>query len=51
MRKDEWDVYEISKNAVMSINKNNKILKNNVINIRFDHNAVRNVAVTVKIKN
>ena len=35
----------------MSINKNNEILKNNVMNIRFNHNVVRNVAVIVKIKN
>ena len=34
----------------MSINKNNETFKNNVMNIRFNHNAVSNVAVIVKIK-
>ena len=51
MRKDQWDVYEISKDAVMSINKDNEIFENNVINIRFDYNVVKDVAVTVKTKN
>ena len=35
----------------MSINENNEIFENNVMNIRFDYNVVRNVAVTVKIEN
>ena len=35
----------------MSINENNEILKNNVMNIRSDHNVARDVAVIVKIKN
>ena len=35
----------------MLINKNNEIFKNNIMNIRFDHNVVRNVTVTVKSKN
>ena len=35
----------------MSINENNETFKNNVMNIRFDHSVVRNVAVIVKIKN
>ena len=35
----------------MSINENNENLENNVMNIRFDHNVVRNVAVIIKIEN
>ena len=35
----------------MSINENNEIFENNVMNIRFDYSVVRDVAVTVKIKN
>ena len=35
----------------MSINENNETFENNIINIRFDHNVVRNVIVIVKIKN
>ena len=35
----------------MSINEDNKTFKNNVMNIRFDYNVVKNIAVTVKIKN
>ena len=35
----------------MSINENNEIFENNVINIRFDHNVAKDVAVIVKIKN
>ena len=51
LRKDQWNVHEISKDAVMSINENNEIFKNNVMNIRSDHNVIKNVAVIVKIKN
>ena len=32
-------------------NENKKTLKNNVINIHSDYNVVKDVAVTVKIKN
>ena len=35
----------------MSINKNNETFKNNVMNIRFNYNVVKDIAVTVKIKN
>ena len=35
----------------MSINENNEIFKDNVINIRSDYNVARDVAITVKIKN
>ena len=35
----------------MLINKNNEIFENNVMNIRFDYNIIRDVAVIVKIKN
>ena len=51
LKKDQWNVHEISKDATMSINENNETFKNNVMNIRFDHNVARDVAVTVKIKN
>ena len=51
LKKDQWNVYEISKNAVMSINEDNETFKNNVMNIRSDYNVVRDVAVIVKIKN
>ena len=51
LKENQWDVREISKDAAMSINENNEILKNNVMNIRFDYSVARNVAVIVKIKN
>ena len=51
LKKNQWNVHKISKDAVMSINKDNETFENNVMNIRFDHNVVRNVAVIVKIKN
>ena len=35
----------------MSINEDNETFENNVMNIRFNYNVVRNVAVTVKTKN
>ena len=35
----------------MSINENNETFENNVMNIRFDHNVAKDVAVTIKIKN
>ena len=35
----------------MSINENNKTFENNIMNIRFNYNVVKDVAVTVKIKN
>ena len=35
----------------MSINEDNEILKNNVINIRFNYNVDKDVIVIVKIKN
>ena len=35
----------------MSINENNETLENNIMNIRFDYNVVRDVAVIVKTKN
>ena len=35
----------------MLINEDNEIRKNNVMNIRFDYNIVKNIAVIVKIKN
>ena len=51
LRKNQWDVYKISKDAVMSINENNETFENNVMNICFNYSVVRNVAVIVKIKN
>ena len=51
LKKDQWSVHEILKDAVMSINEDNETFENNVMNIRSDHNVVRNVAVIVKIKN
>ena len=51
LKENQWDVYEILKDAVMSINEDNETLKNNIMNIRFNYNVVRNVAVIVKIKN
>ena len=51
LRENQWNVHEISKDAVMSINKNNETFENNVMNIRSDYNVVRDVIVIIKIKN
>ena len=51
LKEDQWNVHEISKDTAISINENNETFENNVMNICSDHNVVRNVVVTVKIKN
>ena len=51
LKENQWNVYEISKDVIMSINENNKTFKNNVMNICFNHNVVKNIVVIIKIKN
>ena len=40
-----------SKDIVKSINNENKIFENNIININFNYNVVENAVVVVKTEN
>ena len=51
LRKDWWIVHDNSKNFVKSIDDENKVFKNNIININLDYNVVENAVVIVKIEN
>ena len=51
LRKD-WEItHDDSKNVIESIDDENEIFENNIININFDYNVAENVVVVVKTKN
>ena len=44
-------MYDDLRNVAESIDNKNKIFKNNIININFNYNVIKDVVVVVKIKN
>ena len=51
LKKNRRNAQNSSKDVIESINDENEILENNIININFNYNVVENAAVVVKIEN
>ena len=51
LRKNQWVAYDGSKNVAESIDDENEVLENNIMNISFNYNVAENAAAVVKIEN
>ena len=51
LKKDRRNAQNNSKNVVKSIDDENEILKNNIMNINFNYNVAENAVVAVRIEN
>ena len=51
LRKDWWIAYDDSKNIVESIDDENEVFENNIMNINLDYNVAEDAVVIVKIRN
>ena len=51
LKKDWWIVHDGSKDVVKSINDENEVFENNIININLDYNIAEDAAVVDKIEN
>ena len=51
LRKNRWIVHDSLKDVAESIDDENEILENNIININFDYNIVEDAVVVVKTEN
>ena len=51
LKENWWVAHDNSKDVAESINDENKVFENNIININLDYNVVENVVVVVKTEN
>ena len=51
MRKDRWIAHDGSKNVVESIDNENEVFENNIMNINFNYNVAENAAAVARIEN
>ena len=51
LKKDRWIAHDGSKNAAESIDDENEVFKNNIMNISLDYNVAEDAAVVVKTEN
>ena len=51
LKKDWWVAHDNSRNVAESIDDENEILENNIMNINLDYNVVEDAAVVARIEN
>ena len=51
LKKDRWIAHDGSKNVVESINDENEIFENNIMNINFNYNVAEDAVAAARIEN